>query len=107
MGINGNILTIMDEKKEKNVRINFYVTPTQVKRMEELMELHGYANINQTAKFLYMRGLEIVSNLSGIIKTNDNMDEMVEIMRAEVAGLSSTATESQVCDNTVPLQLDS
>tara|TARA_B100000212_G_C27347105_1_gene521850 strand:- start:489 stop:782 length:294 start_codon:yes stop_codon:yes gene_type:complete len=97
----------MDEKKEKNARINFYVTPTQVKRMEELMELHGYANINQTAKFLYMRGLEIVSNLSGIIKTNENMDEMVELMRSEVAGLSSTATQSQVRDNTVEMSLDS
>jgi|TARA_E500000178_G_C16984151_1_gene737328 hypothetical protein len=96
----------MDEKKEKRARVNFYVTPTQVKRMEELMELHGYANINQTAKFLYMRGLEIVSNLSGIIKTNDNMDEMVEIMRNEVAGLSSTATQSQVRDNTVQMTLD-
>ena len=94
----------MDEKKEKNARINFYVTPTQVKRMQELMELHGYANINQTAKFLYMRGLEIVSNLSGIIKTNDSMDEMVEIMRSEVAGLSSTATESQVWDKTKEIE---
>ena len=97
----------MDEEKQKNVRLNFYITPTQVQRMQELMDAHGYANINQTAKYLFMRGLEVASNLAGVIRTNDSLKEMVEIMDNEVAGLSSTATQSQIRDNTIEMSFDS
>ena len=97
----------MDEEKQKNGRVNFYITPTQVQRMQELMEAHGYANINQTAKYLFMRGLEVASNLAGVIRTNDSLKEMVEIMDNEVAGLSSTATESHFRDNTIEMSFDS
>ena len=74
--------------------------------MEELMEAHGYANINQTAKYLFMRGLEVASNLAGVVRTNDTLKDMVEIMDNEVAGLSSTATQSQVRDNTIEMSFD-
>ena len=90
---------------EKKARVNFYLTEVQVKRMEELMDLHGYPNLNQCAKYLMQRGMSIECNQSGIIHTNAQLEEMVGILRDDVASISSTATESQVCENTIPLEL--
>ena len=90
---------------EKKARVNFYLTEVQVKRMEELMDLHGYPNLNQCAKYLMQRGMSIECNQSGIIHTNSQLEEMVGILRDDVASISSTATESQVCENTIPLEL--
>ena len=90
---------------DKKARVNFYLTEVQVKRMEELMDLHGYPNLNQCAKYLMQRGMSIECNQSGIIHTNAQLEEMVGILRDDVASISSTATESQVCENTIPLEL--
>ena len=91
---------------EKKARINFYITEVQQKRMKELMNLHGYPNLNQCAKYLMQRGMSIECNQSGIIQTNEQIEEMLEIMKTDVAVVSSTATESQVCENTIPMNLD-
>ena len=90
---------------EKRARVNFYLTEVQVKRMTELMDLHGYPNLNQCAKYLMQRGMSIECNQSGIIHTNEQLEEMVSMLKTDVAGLSSTATESQVCENTIELDL--
>lgn len=90
---------------EKRARVNFYLTEVQVKRMTELMELHGYPNLNQCAKYLMMRGMSIECNQSGIIHTNESLEEMVSLLKTDVGVLSSTTTESQKRDNTIPLAL--
>ena len=90
----------------KKARVNFYISEVQKERINELIGLHGYQNINQACKFLFQRGLVVECSSAGIIHTNEKLDEMVSIMRNDVAVLSSTATESQVCNNTIPLELE-
>ena len=90
----------------KKARVNFYISEVQKERIQELCRLHGYQNINQAAKFLFQRGLVVECSSAGIIHTNEKLEEMVDIMRSDVAVLSSTATESQVCNNTIPLDLE-
>ena len=90
----------------KKARVNFYISEVQKERIQELCRLHGYQNINQAAKFLFQRGLVVDCSSAGIIHTNEKLEEMVDIMRGDVAVLSSTATESQVCNNTIPLDLE-
>ena len=65
---------------DKKVRINFYLTEVQAKRMEELMNLHGYPNFNQCAKYLMQRGMSIEFNQSGITHKNPQLEEMVGIL---------------------------
>lgn len=89
-------------------RLNFYISGVQKQRMQELCDLHGHSNLTQCAKFLMQRGLTIECSASGIITTNDKLSDMMEIMQNELSsvdGACSTATESQVRDNTVPLEL--
>ena len=66
-------------------RINFTISDIQQERMQELCELHGYANINQCCKYLLQRGLTIECSSAGIITTNDRLSEMVEVFRDNVA----------------------
>ena len=75
--------------------------------MQELCDLHGHSNINQCAKFLMQRGLTIECSSSGIIMTNEKLDDMMDIMQTEISsgGSCSTATESQVRDNTIEMEL--
>ena len=91
---------------KKKARVNIYLSEVQQERMEELCRLHGHNNLSQCAKFLLQRGLIIECSSAGIIHTNEKIDDMLEIMKTDVAGLSSTATESQVRDNTINLDFE-
>ena len=91
---------------KKKARVNIYLSEVQQERMEELCKLHGHTNLSQCAKFLLQRGLIIECSAAGIIHTNEKIDDMLAIMKTDVAGLSSTATESQVRDNTINLDFE-
>ena len=88
-------------------RLQINISDVQEQRMQELCDLHGHSNINQCAKFLMQRGLTIECSSSGIIMTNEKLDDMMDIMQTEISsgGSCSTATESQARDNTIEMEL--
>ena len=67
-------------------RINFTISDVQAERMQELCDLHGYANINQCSKYLLQRGLTIECSSAGILTTNDRLKDMVDAFEQNVAG---------------------
>ena len=93
---------------EKRTRVNFYISEVQKQRMQELCDLHGHTSVNQCAKYLLQRGLTIECSSSGIIHTNEKLDEMVDLFKQDslLGGSCSTATESQVRENTIPMELE-
>ena len=101
----------MTTATQKKPRVNLYLSEGQKKRLEEIMEVHGHANVSSAAKYCFQRGLEVTCSLIGSHQTNTTLESMVDAMKEEMEdafnlkqGPSNTLQGEKKVDNTETIE---
>lgn len=92
-------------------RVNLYLSDGQKKRVEEIMNVQGHANLASAVKYCFQRGLEVTCSAVGIYSTHGALEQIVDKISSDLdetlemrQGTSNTLQESKIVDKTETIE---